>query len=110
MRKASLKFLEDLCNAPGVPGFEREAVALARLTALALLTIALARRTGLEEKQEKALVAQLAELPALIEQVLALDASIETLAEHFVDKHRRTQARSARARRRGHAGRHGRAR
>ena len=58
-----------------------------QLTALALLTISLARRSGLEEKQEKALVAQLAELPALVEQVLALDSSIETLAEHFVDKH-----------------------
>ncbi len=58
-----------------------------QLAALSLLTIALARRQGLEDKQEKALVAQLAELPGLIEQVLALDASIETLAEHFVDKH-----------------------
>jgi glucosamine--fructose-6-phosphate aminotransferase (isomerizing) len=58
-----------------------------QLTALALLTIALARRNGLEENQERALVTQLAELPGLIEQVLTLDASIETLAEHFVDKH-----------------------
>lgn len=58
-----------------------------QLTALALLTILLARRNGLEEKQERALVAQLAELPGLIEQVLALDTAIESLAEHFVDKH-----------------------
>lgn len=58
-----------------------------QLTALALLTIALARRSGLEEKQERALVAQLADLPGLIQQVLALDASIEALAQHFVDKH-----------------------
>jgi len=58
-----------------------------QLAALALLTISLARRTGLEEKQEKALVAQLLDLPALIEEVLALDSAIETLAEHFVDKH-----------------------
>ena len=58
-----------------------------QLTALALMTIALARRTGLEENEERALVTQLAELPGLIEQVLTLDASIETLAEHFVDKH-----------------------
>lgn len=57
-----------------------------QLAALALLTIVLARRTGLEEKQERALVAQLAELPGLIEQVLGLDASIEALAKHFVDK------------------------
>ncbi len=58
-----------------------------QLAALALLTIALARRTGLEEKQERALVAQLAELPGLIEQALAMDSSIEALAVHFVDKH-----------------------
>ncbi len=57
-----------------------------QLAALALLTIALARRAGLEDKQERALVAQLAELPGLIEQVLTLDAAIESLAEHFVDK------------------------
>jgi glucosamine--fructose-6-phosphate aminotransferase (isomerizing) len=58
-----------------------------QLAALALLTISLARRNGLEARQEKALVAQLSELPGLIEQVLALDSAIETLAEHFADKH-----------------------
>jgi len=57
-----------------------------QLAALALLTIALAHRNGLEEKQERILVAQLAEIPGLIEQVLTLDSAIETLAEHFVDK------------------------
>ncbi len=58
-----------------------------QLAALALLTISLARRNGLEEKQERALVTQLTEIPALINQVLKMDASIKTLAEHFVDKH-----------------------
>ena len=58
-----------------------------QLTALALLTVSLARRNGLEERQERALVAQLAELPKLINDVLALDPSIEALAEHFADKH-----------------------
>jgi glutamine---fructose-6-phosphate transaminase (isomerizing) len=58
-----------------------------QLAALALLTIALARRNGLEDKQERILVAQLAEVPGLIEQVLTLDGAIEALAEHFVDKH-----------------------
>jgi glucosamine--fructose-6-phosphate aminotransferase (isomerizing) len=58
-----------------------------QLAALGLLTISLARRAGLEARQEKALVAQLNDLPGLIEQVLALDAAIESLAEHFVDKH-----------------------
>jgi glucosamine--fructose-6-phosphate aminotransferase (isomerizing) len=58
-----------------------------QLAALALLTISLARRSGLEERQEKALVAQLSELPGLIQQVLALDDAIESLAKHFADKH-----------------------
>ena len=58
-----------------------------QLAALALLTISLARRNGLEERQERALVAQLSELPGFISQVLALDSSIEALAEHFADKH-----------------------
>jgi len=58
-----------------------------QLAALALLTISLARRNGLEERQEKALVAQLSELPDLIRQVLALDSAIESLAKHFADKH-----------------------
>jgi len=57
-----------------------------QLAALALLTIAVARRNGLEEKQERALVNQLSELPDLIDQVLKLDSGIETLAKHFVDK------------------------
>ena len=58
-----------------------------QLAALALLTVALARRAGLAEEQERELVAQLADLPGLIEEVLALDSAIETLAEHFADKH-----------------------
>ncbi len=57
-----------------------------QLAALALLTISLARRNGLEEEQERILVAQLAEIPGLIDKVLTLDAAIETLAGHFVDK------------------------
>jgi len=58
-----------------------------QLAALALLTIALARRAGLREEQERELVDQLAELPGLIEQALAMDSSIEALAVHFADKH-----------------------
>ena len=58
-----------------------------QLAALALLTVSLARRNGLEERQERALVSQLVELPKLINDVLALDPSIEALAEHFADKH-----------------------
>jgi glucosamine--fructose-6-phosphate aminotransferase (isomerizing) len=57
-----------------------------QLAALALLTIALARRNGLEEEQENRLVDQLNELPRLIGEVLTLDPAIEALAGHFVDK------------------------
>jgi glucosamine--fructose-6-phosphate aminotransferase (isomerizing) len=58
-----------------------------QLAALALLTISIARRNGLEEKQERALVAQLADLPGLIQQVLSMDSAIEALAANFADKH-----------------------
>ena len=58
-----------------------------QLAALSLLTIALARRNGLDVEGERELVNQLAELPGLIEQVLTLDSAIEALAKHFVDKH-----------------------
>ncbi len=57
-----------------------------QLAALALLTISLARRNGLEERQERALVAQLVETPKLLNDVLSLDESIEALAKHFADK------------------------
>ena len=58
-----------------------------QLAALSLLTIALARRSGLDADGERELVDQLAELPGLIEQVLTLDSAIEALAKHFADKH-----------------------
>ena len=58
-----------------------------QLAALSLLTIALARRNGLGEDQERELVEQLAELPVLIADVLSLDSAIESLAKHFANKH-----------------------
>jgi glucosamine--fructose-6-phosphate aminotransferase (isomerizing) len=57
-----------------------------QLAALSLLTIALARRNGLGEDEERALVEQLAELPTLIADVLSLDSAIESLAKHFANK------------------------
>ena len=50
------------------------------------MTISLARRNGLEERQERALVAQLVETPKLLNDVLSLDESIEALAQHFAHK------------------------
>jgi glucosamine--fructose-6-phosphate aminotransferase (isomerizing) len=57
-----------------------------QLTALAMLTVALAKnRSG--AAQERDLVSQLLQLPALVENTLKLDATIQALAEVFVDKH-----------------------
>ena len=58
----------------------------AQLTALAMLTIALAKNRH-QAIQERELVAQLLQLPGLVERTLKLDATIQTLAEVFADKH-----------------------
>jgi glucosamine--fructose-6-phosphate aminotransferase (isomerizing) len=58
-----------------------------QLTALGMLTIALAKHRHLDPQQERALVAQLLQLPGLVEKVLKLDARIHALAELLVDKH-----------------------
>ena len=57
-----------------------------QLTALAMLTVALAKN-GAGEVQEHELVSQLLQLPALVEKTLKLDAAIQALAEVFADKH-----------------------
>jgi glutamine---fructose-6-phosphate transaminase (isomerizing) len=56
-----------------------------QLTALAMLTIALAKNRH-QVIQERELVAQLLQLPGLVEKTLKLDATIQTLAEVFADK------------------------
>ncbi len=58
-----------------------------QLAALDLLTIALARRHGMDEVTEGRLVQQLEGVPALLETVLGLDKEIRELAEHFAEKH-----------------------
>ncbi len=57
-----------------------------QLTALAMLTIALARHNGADAERERGLVTRLVELPALVEQALTLDPVIHKLAERFADK------------------------
>ena len=57
-----------------------------QLVSLLLLTVALARRHGLSPATEKKLVDELEHLPGRIQKVLALDATIKSLAERFVDK------------------------
>ena len=58
-----------------------------QLTALAMLTIALARHQGADAEREQGLVTRLVELPALVEKALTLDPVIHKLAERFADKH-----------------------
>jgi glucosamine--fructose-6-phosphate aminotransferase (isomerizing) len=57
-----------------------------QLTALAMLTIALAKN-GSAAVQERELVSQLLQLPGLVEKTLQLDAAIQELAKVFADKH-----------------------
>jgi glucosamine--fructose-6-phosphate aminotransferase (isomerizing) len=57
-----------------------------QLTALSMLTIALAKN-GPAAREESALVSQLVQLPGLVEKTLKLDATIQALAEVFVEKH-----------------------
>ena len=57
-----------------------------QLTALAMLTIALARHQGADAEREQGLVTRLVELPALVEKALTLDPVIHKLAERFADK------------------------
>ena len=56
-----------------------------QLAALAIATLALARRHGLNETTERELTKQLIEIPGLIEQVLTLDEQIETLSGAFAE-------------------------
>jgi glucosamine--fructose-6-phosphate aminotransferase (isomerizing) len=58
-----------------------------QLAALSIVTIALARRNGLDETQERLLTTQLIEIPGLIEQVLTLDDTIEKLSGEFAEHH-----------------------
>jgi glutamine---fructose-6-phosphate transaminase (isomerizing) len=57
-----------------------------QLTALAMLTVALAKN-GVGAAQEHELTSQLLQLPGLVEKTLKLDATIRVLAEVFADKH-----------------------
>jgi glucosamine--fructose-6-phosphate aminotransferase (isomerizing) len=57
-----------------------------QLTALAMLTIALARHNGSDPERERGLVMRLIELPALLEKTLELDPVVHRLALRFADK------------------------
>ncbi|MBT72096.1 MAG: glutamine--fructose-6-phosphate transaminase (isomerizing) [Gammaproteobacteria bacterium] len=57
-----------------------------QLVLLLLLSIVLARRTGLRPKKEASLVSELARLPALIEKALRLSKEIKKISKQFSDK------------------------
>lgn len=57
-----------------------------QLTSLILLSIALARRHGLNAKEEGVLITALTQLPEVIESALACDEAIKQLASRFADK------------------------
>ncbi|MGK0440735.1 MAG: glucosamine--fructose-6-phosphate aminotransferase (isomerizing) [Pseudohongiellaceae bacterium] len=57
-----------------------------QLVALVLLTIALGRRHGLDEKTEADMISTLHQLPSLLEQALTLDKPIQKMSEAFADK------------------------
>ncbi len=58
-----------------------------QLTALSMLTVALARHHDGDVEREQGLVSRLIELPGLIEKALTLDPVVHRLAERFADKH-----------------------
>jgi glucosamine--fructose-6-phosphate aminotransferase (isomerizing) len=58
-----------------------------QLAALAMLTVALARRNGADPERERSLVTRLIELPGLLEKTLELDPIVHRMALHFADKH-----------------------
>jgi glucosamine--fructose-6-phosphate aminotransferase (isomerizing) len=58
-----------------------------QLAALGMLVIAIGKHHGLEPEREKKLVQRLLELPAMLEQTLALDLVIRELAKEIAPKH-----------------------
>ncbi len=58
-----------------------------QLVALRLLTLALARRRGMDADRERELVEELHALPRQVEVVLQLNEAIADMARHFGDRH-----------------------
>lgn len=58
-----------------------------QLAVLALLSVALGKRTGLSLAEETAYVKELNQLPGIMTQALALDEDIKLLSNDFAEKH-----------------------
>jgi len=102
-KKAGFKATLAICNVPGSSlvresdlvimtqagpeiGVASTKAFTTQLTALMLVTIALARRTGLSAEKEAEIVAALKQLPDQLQALLNLDSQIEKLSERFADK------------------------
>jgi glucosamine--fructose-6-phosphate aminotransferase (isomerizing) len=87
---SSLVRESDLClmtNAGPEIGVASTKAFTTQLTALLLLTVALAKRNGMSAAAETEIVEALHQLPALVEKALALDPIIEKMSQLFADKH-----------------------
>jgi glucosamine--fructose-6-phosphate aminotransferase (isomerizing) len=87
---SSLVRESDLClmtNAGPEIGVASTKAFTTQLTALLLLTVALAKRNGMSEAAETEIVEALHQLPELVEKALALDPAIEKISQLFADKH-----------------------
>jgi glucosamine--fructose-6-phosphate aminotransferase (isomerizing) len=86
---SSLVRESDLClmtNAGPEIGVASTKAFTTQLTALLLLTVALAKRNGMNEEQEAEIVLALHQLPGLVDQALELDSSIKKISQLFADK------------------------
>ncbi|MDF2183023.1 glutamine--fructose-6-phosphate transaminase (isomerizing) [Neptuniibacter sp. CAU 1671] len=87
---SSLVRESDLClmtNAGPEIGVASTKAFTTQLVALMLVTIALGRRYGMTKATEAELVQGLRDLPGQVDEALALDESIQTLAQAFAEKH-----------------------
>ena len=87
---SSLVRESDLClmtNAGPEIGVASTKAFTTQLTALLLLTVALAKRNGMSDAAETEIVKALHQLPGLVQDALALDPAIEKISQLFADKH-----------------------
>jgi glucosamine--fructose-6-phosphate aminotransferase (isomerizing) len=86
---SSLVRESDLClmtNAGPEIGVASTKAFTTQLTALLLLTVALAKRNGMSDAGEAEIVSALHQLPSLVQDALALDPIIEKRSQLFADK------------------------
>lgn len=87
---SSLVRESDLClmtNAGPEIGVASTKAFTTQLTALLLLTVALAKRNGMSEAQEAEIVQALHQLPDFVQEALVLDPAIQQISQLFADKH-----------------------